>query len=293
MKNSKNILLSISGLFAVMLSSQAHANFSWTFDSYPIQGNCEAASVGNKCIQSDTDAGKTIGVTATGWASSNNSINSSLEKATLKRWDGLAVNAVGEDTGQPQHATDNNGKFESIKFAFDDAVTLTSITMGWHEDADFSLLRYTGNDAANLTGKTYDNLITNGWELVGNYTYSKNLNTETDITASVDGSDNSDDYDGPMDENQSAKTLNPDNLSSSYWLVTALNGAFWNNPQGYNYIGNDYFKVKNLTGTFKDTQPDSGSVPEPSSLLLLLLAMIGWKISNNGLNRFDSSLKIV
>ncbi len=297
MKSVQSILkYSVAGIFTLLVATPAHANFSWTFDSNPEQGVCQAASVGNNCTQSSTDDGKTINVTATGWASSlANSIDSSLEKATLKRWDGLAVNSVGESTDAPQHATDNNGKLEAILYDFgSDAVTLSTVTVGWHTDADFSLLRYTGNGSANIEGKTFNNLTTNGWELVGNYTCGSdpacsNTSTSTDRTAVIDGTGG--DYQGPLDRYQANKPLASD-LSSSYWLITALNGAFWDNPGSSNYIGNDYFKVKTLTGTHTPGQPDTGSVPEPSGILLVMTGLVGWHFSTKRNKTTSSSVSI-
>lgn len=275
MNNSINqgILRATAALLTV-LALPANATYSWTFttETNPDQGTCTAAAVGNNCTQSSTEAGKSIGVTATAWASSTSSTGSSLEKATLNMWDGLAVNAQGETTTAPEHATDNNTKIESILFAFSDKITLQSITMGWHTDADFSLLRYTGSGAPNLSTSTYNTLTTNGWELVGNYTYSENLSSGTDITAQVSSS-SADNYTGPLDANNVGKTLNTNNLSSSYWLITALNGAFWNDA---NYIGNDYFKVKNLTGSYSNTPPPNGRTPEPSTIALLAIALASW-----------------
>lgn len=247
-------LLSGAGLLALTLSMPSQASFSWTFDSSPLQGSCQAASVGNTCTQSSTMGATTINVTASAWSTSTSSMGSTLTQATLNRWDGLAVNSVGESTSVPQHATDNDGKYESILYSFDKSVALTNVTMGWHYDADFSLLRYTGLGGPTLFGSTYSGLTSGGgWELVDNYYYSG-------CGSSCSGTDknvNSDYDNGP---------LNSGNATSSYWLIAALNTAYHSGST--NYIGNDYFKVKNLAGTY--TPPGNG-VPEPASMALMAI----------------------
>ena len=273
MKSIRRLLV-VLGFFSTTLSLPVHAGFSWTFDSNPVQGLCQSAFVGNECTQSDTVGLTTIGVTATAWASSAlDDTSANFEQATLKRWDGLAVNSVGELTSQPEHATDNNGKLEGVLFSYDNTVELTSITMGWHEDADFSLLAYTGVGApANLTNDSYDTLISSGWSLVSNNLYSSYTNNGTDITASDSASD---DYarnllSGGVDENHTS--FNGANVSSSYWLVAGLNGAFFSKA---NYIGNDYFKIKTLTANISNVPPQI-PVPATSMLMALVFAAFGF-----------------
>lgn len=273
MKSSQyKILTSVIGTYLVLFSLPSQANFNWTFTGGG--GVCSSP-----CSMTDTVAGETIKVTATGYQATG--INSQLQTAQMNVWSGLAVHSNGESNSTPQHATDNNGSLESILFSFDKAVDLTSITMGWHEDADFSLLRYTGSGANPLTSSsTYNNLESNSWELVGNYTYSaptyyysngnrvSNYNslTNSDITASVYAS-SPDNFTGPRDE--AGTSTSSAHTSSSHWLVASLNGAFWNNN---NYIGNDYFKLQTLSATY--TPPSNGgSIPEPSTAALMSISM--------------------
>lgn len=268
----KLVLVPAISLAGAANVAPAHAGFSWTIDSNPVQGSCEAAAVGNTCQQFDTDAGTTVTMTASGWASSlEDNTGSTLEQATLRRWDGLAVSAQGEDPNAPEHATDNNGKLESVLYSFNSGgsaidVIINSVTQGWHEDADFSLLAYTPSagdpTAPDFSGLGYDDLTNNGWQLVSNNTYHEPASgTNTDITASDDTSTN--DY--------QTSNLNSGAVASSYWLVAVLNGAFWNDA---NYIGNDYIKIKTLTASLSlPSQGQGGGVPEPSTLALLAVAL--------------------
>lgn len=259
-----NRALSIAAVFAAMIASPAHATFSWTFTSEtnPDQGSCGAAAPGNTCTQSSTVGAQTIGLTASGWASSSstNKFNSALQTATLNMWDGLGINSVGETNTSPQHATDNNGKLESILFEFNDAIALTNVIMGWHQDSDFSLFRYIGTDSnPALNTKTYgadagtltkltNNSTNKGWDLVGNYDYAyvSGENTNTDISF----------------------TVNPTQLTSRFWLVTAR----FNVGAGTSAGTNDYFKVKTLKA---EAPEQTGRVPEPSTLALITIAFAG------------------
>lgn len=219
------------GFFGVLLgalfsmqSANAAYNYSWTYT-----GNGSTCPT-TGCVESSTVNGKTIDATATGWYSET-AANASIQAAeSLRVWDGLAVQATSADTGVPQHATDNNGWYDSVLFDFgNDKVALEQIVMGWYQDTDFSLLRYAGNDTPVIEGKSYTDLNTSdGWELVDNYFRSGNSQSSVDLTFDV----------------------NADKKSSSYWLVAALNPAYFNNS---NYIGNDYFKLKTLRGTLDTT----------------------------------------
>ncbi len=256
---------SIAGLLLGVLMGAQTANaaydYSWTFTS---NGSSVCPDTG--CVESSTIGSKTIDATATGWYSELD-MNATIQKANrLRVWDGLGVEATVDDTAVPQHATDNSTWYDSVLFDFgNDKIALNEIVMGWRQDSDFSLLRYTGNDTPLLTGQSYSDLnTTGGWELVDNYFYSGNTQTSADLSFDV----------------------NPDNKSSSYWLVAALNPAYFNNS---NFIGNDYFKIKTLNGALDDTCTlncnPTGQVPAPGALALLLLGLPLLRIARGRSNR--------
>jgi hypothetical protein len=98
------------------------------------------------------------------------------DSATLKSPAGAPTAPDSSDFSSPNHAVDNSGNKDSILFSFtSDKVNLTSFTTGWEQnDADFTVLAYTGSGIPNLSALTYGNtlgftgLLQNGWKLIAN-----------------------------------------------------------------------------------------------------------------------------
>ncbi len=178
---------------------------------------------------------------------------------------GLGVTTSGETTTSPEHATDNVGNIEALLFRFDTSTILDKLSIGWPSptayDSDMSVLRYTGTLTSNqlptdrdITGETIAQLITRGWEFVGSYNATQG----------------------------SVEDINPGNLSSSFWLISAYSSS-WGSGLGESNVdgGNDYFKLSQLVGTAGGSGGGggAGSVPEPTSLLLLASGMLGWRMN--------------
>jgi hypothetical protein len=87
--------------------------------------------------------------------------------------------------------------------------------------------------------------------LVGNNFYSSSSSSSSDINVNT----------------HYENDLNTGGKTSNLWLIAALNPAY--NTRSSGYVGNDYFKVKNLKGTY------TPSVPEPGSLALLAIGFTG------------------
>jgi hypothetical protein len=257
----------VLGLALVVFGPPAFAAISWTFSA------CANGGVGATCAVSSG------GVTAIAQAWSNTKNNSantvfdnSMETAYLRQYSGgLGVTnldgataasncGTGKDCSEadslaPEHAVDNNGRYDSILFTFSQAITLAQVVIGWPtstppNDSDISVLAYTGSGAPTLDGKTFANMmsITGGWKLAGNYADAANLSA-----VNVNGANG---------------------YTSQYWLLAAYNPNF-GTTAGLD-TGNDYVKFLTIAGN------KPGRVPEPNVLLLFgIAAMAGfWNYRN-------------
>ena len=178
-----------------------------------------------------------------------------------------AGSTAGTDTSEgssPEHAVDNDQRYDSVLLSFDNAISLTGVRAGWYSgDSDITVLAYTGGDAnfdvnTDLAGLRYDQLLSNGWSLINHYSNIGSSATQTVSTS----------------------------LFSSFWLVGAYNPTVGSNPQWS--LGNDHVKLKYAYGTVctqGNGQAGSGGtcgggtpntgVSEPGSLALAGAALFG------------------
>jgi hypothetical protein len=92
-----------------------------------------------------------------------------------------------------------------------------------------------------------------------------------------------------------AKNINSIGKSSSYWLVSAYTSvAGSGNDSDTNLdFGNDYFKISSLTGIpGTSNNPPSNGVPEPSSLVLLVGGLMGWRLTRTNATNSQSDYRI-
>jgi hypothetical protein len=172
---------------------------------------------------------------------------------------------AGPSGSQPGHAIDNNGQFEAVMLTFTTGkVNLTGVTTGYVSgDSDLTMLAYTasttGLSAAqiatntSITGKTWAQLLTSGWSLVGSYNNASSVST----------------------------TSTPNSSLSSYWLIGAYNSLIGgtSTPVGASTNPVDYFKLASVSGcagtTCSSPTTTPSSVPEPGSLALFGMAFAG------------------
>lgn len=183
----------------------------------------------------------------------------------------------------PEHAIDNDQRYEMVLVSFSTKVSLTSVTSGWTgNDADITVVGYSGSAAPTFTNNWATSVnVSNGWTFLQNSTaLAHNIpdSSTTTTTAPITTS-----------------------LYSSYWLIGAFNPLVSTNAGG-NAVGlvgdntADYFKLLRLTGCVQgatgsaatDCGPGSGgsgggSVPEPTTLLLLAAGALGIAVTRRRL----------
>lgn len=265
-----NLVLSLFA--ALFVTYPVQANVTWSFNT----GNCltDCSNINSEAsgnVHQFKPSSNSVTVSAFS-TTKDQSGRDAFETAKLRLYTGgLGITNNDSDGGSPRHAIDNNGDtpsnddgdVDAVQFSFNQNTSLDGVEIGWkYNDSDITVLAHDGVGDKSLLNKTFAQLLENGWNFIGHYS-----DLITDQTEAI----NSGDY------------------FSSDWLITAYTPEA-GSPNSWSF-GNDYFKLSELTG--KVSLPGSGSVPEPSSILLLLLAMIGWKISKDGLYRFDSNLKLI
>lgn len=187
---------------------------------------------------------------------------------------GLGVTSAGESLTSPQHAMDNDGPDEFMLLSFGASVSLGAVELGWSSsDSDITVLAYTGctgcGAAPSLIGDTYGGIVGNGagqgWTLVGHYAGVPTTPGTVTINA----------FSGAP--TGGAPTVN--SLSSSYWLIGAYNNSFGtarsdpnSSTTGLGTGALDYVKLLAVYGTVTPTKP---GVPEPPTLLLGAIALLG------------------
>ena len=255
----------LCGAAVLSLAGQAYAATDWLLTSSTPAGGAYSVTAGATTVS------------ATGWANTGTggSVDGQLveqQNATGNLYlysGGLGINnldgcASGTtcDVGDlasdaPEHAVDNNQRYEMVMLSFTQSVKLTNAKAGWTgtsnygADSDITVLAYTGPAGGqSILGKTWATLGS-GWTKIGNY---------SDLVTN---------------EN---RAINSGNVYSSYWLIGAYN-PLAGTDSGWS-LGNDYVKLAAVTGEIctggsgpNCTPP--GQVPEPGSLALVGLAVVG------------------
>lgn len=262
MKNQGKALF---GAVAVALVGHASAATTWTWTASP---NDTSPNV----ISASVAGVGAVTATPTGWADTGTGTPRVIEQQVgtgssstthfVTYSGGLGINNLDGctsggscDVGDtyvsaPEHAIDNNQRYEMVMLQFSTAVNLSSLNLGYvgGTDADFTVMAFQGAAGKQaLAGKAW-NALDAGWKLVGNY------------------------------ENTTTGEKNISNsYYSSFWLVGAYNPMVGG---GTGDATNDYFKLKSVTGcalgaTTIDCKPRGGSAPEPGTLLLMGVGLVG------------------
>ncbi|UCV17407.1 exosortase-dependent surface protein XDP1 [Ferribacterium limneticum] len=185
--------------------------------------------------------------------------------------------------GNPEHAMDNNQRYDMVLVSFDSLVQLTSLELSWYKyDSDYTVMAYTGSgnptdtmSAASIVGKTFTSSMA-GWTVIGSY----------------DGDSYNGEKSGEFNRGITYTPANA-NVYSSYWLIGAYNplvgGPTVGNPNmgtgELNYYqtavksntGYDYIKLSSVSGNVCTTGCGSNDnkIPEPGSLALMGIGLVG------------------
>ncbi len=184
----KKHLKVLCGAVAVVLAGQVSASATWTWNS-------SSGDNSPNPISKTVDGATTVTATPTGWANTDGNNIEQQSGATgynssqythfvtysgglgINNNDGCAGDGCSGDQGDmrndaPEHAIDNDGRYEMVMLSFNDVVKLTKVQIGWagSTDSDITVMAYQqGAGAPVLTGKTFTAASLTGWSLIGNY----------------------------------------------------------------------------------------------------------------------------
>lgn len=235
-QTTRTNIISGAGLLAMALSMPAYAAVSWNFS-----GSGQNVNNGTM-LGSDASTAVTIkGYSNTGDVSGEDTIET--VKSVIRWGSGLGVCSNDDNcSSSGPHATDNYGDNEvggdtdMILFSFNKAIDLDTVSVGWWEDSDITVLAYTAAGIpTSLVGGLYS-ALPSGWSFIGNY---------ADVAAEAGNTVN----------------VNASNVVASHWLIGAYNPLI--RSEGWS-TENDAIKLSALSGTIP-----GNSVPEPASLALL------------------------
>ncbi|WP_294636757.1 exosortase-dependent surface protein XDP1 [uncultured Aquabacterium sp.] len=264
------------GACAALLSTSAHA--VWTFNT---GGTQAAGSVsGDPTVTlSGFSVANSSGVVSGSWTGTTANASGNGAGGLAYFDGGVGMYTSGETTA-PDHALDNKVRTEAVLLSFGGVSTaITSVGLGWVSNGttsncasgcngttgvsvDVSLFRWTGGSAPVLSGTAAT--LGGSWELVGNYGMG-------------------------YDKVNPYNAVNSGGKTSSWWLISAYNSGFTQSGGRENVNsqlsnGNDFFKLYAVAGTkcasnlvngSCATNNNGGKVPEPATLALTSVALIG------------------
>ena len=302
MQKIKSGMLTMAFLVSGMLISGAHAASTYTFSStttssQPASGSTDPKLTGIASFNAAN--GGTYNTTTKAYTINGFDTGAKWNSGTTSFYSGGGLGNVSDGDTDPNHAMDNGpktgtgaansaairGNTEAVVLSFSDSVVLTHVDFGYVSgDADFSIFRYIGKtppagSAPTFTGTSasLSAMLIAGWELVGNYGTTA-TGSNPAATALYDSNGGTGGITGP--------TASANQLGSSWWLVSAYNTNYSTTGKNFGNLnqGNDYFKLYAVkasacTSTVADVC-EPGKVPEPGSLALVSLGIMGLAVQH-------------
>jgi hypothetical protein len=248
------------------------------------------SDTGNNFNQFDVTFGG-VDINVAGWSDTKNvaspndptDLDSYIERAVDfdkngHGWSMLNVDELNSGNCGYSHSADNLGNcdyqdYDFFLLSFSESVSLTKATYSWvYNTSSNNQVSVVALNSAGLATDTNGNgnLQDNNWsDIATNQTLASDW-----AQVEYDGAQNHNYY-TDFGGTSVGQASNVDEIYSNFWLIGALNTVFGGN------IGMESDDGMKLAGVSFKTKPDDTiSVPEPSTFVLLVLALMGLQLSN-------------
>ncbi|MBU1365183.1 MAG: PEP-CTERM sorting domain-containing protein [Gammaproteobacteria bacterium] len=240
------------GALAMLLAGPVCATTTWGLHDTPSTGvsiaavaNTDGTNVANNAAVQKIEAAE--------WVSTYGGINNADNPGSGR----LASDIDASEGAYPEHAIDNNERYEMVLLTFSEKVNLSAVNLNWRygSDSDITVMAFQGaTGSQGLIGKTWSTLDS-GWNLISHY---NNVPTNTNYALGAGAA----------------------GIYSSFWLIGAYNPLVGGSAASGLDIGDDYVKLASVTGTVcppgnSQCSPPSSNVPEPGSFALVGLGLLG------------------
>ncbi|QJR82131.1 hypothetical protein CA267_015905 [Alteromonas pelagimontana] len=222
-------------------SGITNSGASWNNNNW---GNTLSMSSGDMTLEISAwaDSGQTTETRWAGWPwqYNTNTPNGQIESGYITNNSGGLLSYSQTHThSSDSHAIDNAGYTDMLLFSFSEAVSLTSLQLGWISgDSDLSIAAF--STMPDFSGQTWADVAIS--DAISD-SYSKN------------------------DVGYNTLDLSDNSTVAQYWLI----GAYNNNFGGHGWsTNNDQFKLLALTTHGIDTTPPPVDVPAPATAMLFL-----------------------
>ncbi len=238
---------------ALAMAGQVSAATSWTLTgNSPTAGVTTTAYANTGGTDWTNNKADLQTIQAATWLGQTNGYGG-IKNADACSIPGAELHCDVDEGVSPEHAIDNNERYDMALLSFSSSVALSKMTISWSSiDSDMTVLAYTGTgnptSNGNLTGNRYDQLVSKGWTVIGHY---------SDVVVGAQ------------------QAINAAAVSSSFWLIGAFNPLVNSSSAPSWSLGNDYVKLASVMGDIKTPPGGDISVPEPGSLALFGLALLG------------------